>query len=114
MGESRAQRVEMARVLSREGVDSIPLNFLVAIEGTPLADTKPMRPLEILKAIAMFRMVNPQAEIKVCAGRGHLRSLQSMLFYAGATGIMMGQLLTTSGQDMAQDMQMLKDLESLE
>lgn len=111
MGESLKQRVEMALVLAREQVDAIPLNFLVPIPGTKLGHIKPMKPLEILKTIAMFRLTNPQAEIKVCAGRIHLRQLQSMIFYAGATGMMIGSLLTVAGCDVKQDIQMLKDLE---
>lgn len=111
MGESLKQRVEMALTLAREKVDAIPLNFLVPVHGTRLGHLKPMQPLEILKAIAMFRLTNPRAEIKVCAGRIHLRQLQSMIFYAGATGMMMGPLLTVAGCDVKQDLQMLKDLE---
>lgn len=111
MGESLRQRVEMALTLAEERVDAIPLNFLVPIPGTKLGHIKPMKPLEILKTIAMFRMTNPSAEIKVCAGRIHLRQLQSMIFYAGATGMMVGSLLTVAGCDVKQDLQMLKDLE---
>jgi biotin synthase len=110
MGESLEQRVEFAAILAKEHVDSIPLNFLVPIAGTPLAERKPMRALDILKTIAMFRMTNPRAEIKVCAGRLHLRDLQSMIFLAGATGMMIGDLLTVAGQDVARDVQMLDDL----
>lgn len=111
MGETTGQRVEFAFTLQREKVHSIPLNFLVPVKGTRLADMPPMKPLEILRCVAMFRMVNPAAEIKVCAGRIHLRDLQSMVFYAGATGIMVGNLLTVAGRDVELDMQMLKDLE---
>jgi biotin synthase len=111
MGETLEQRVEFAEILEREKVDSIPLNFLVPIAGTCLEKCKPMKPLEILKSIAMFRMLNPRAEIKVCAGRPHLRDLQSMIFYAGATGMMIGDLLTVAGRDVPRDLQMLKDLE---
>ena len=111
MGETLAQRVEFAEILAGEKVDSIPLNFLVPIAGTKLEKRKPMKPLDILKSIAMFRMVNPRAEIKVCAGRLYLRDMQSMIFYAGATGMMIGNLLTVAGQDVQRDLQMLKDLE---
>jgi biotin synthase len=111
MGESLEQRVEMAEVLRRERVDSIPLNFLVPVPGTRLARVKPMKPLDILRCVAMFRLVNPDAEIKVCAGRLHLRDLQSMVFHAGASGIMVGPLLTVAGRDPAADLQMLRDLE---
>jgi len=111
MGETIKQRVEFAFTLQREKVDSIPLNFLVPIKGTGLENMPPMKPLDILRCVAMFRMTNPKAEIKVCAGRIHLRDLQSMVFYAGATGIMIGDLLTVAGRDLKQDLRMLSDLE---
>lgn len=111
MGESLDQRVQLAFELANEQVDSIPLNFLIPIPGTPLGDRDAMTPLDILRCIAMFRMVNPKAEIRVCAGRIHLRDLQSMLFFAGATGIMIGALLTVAGRKVDDDLHMLKDLE---
>ena len=103
--------MELAFAMAKERVDSIPLNFLIPIKGTPLEKEQPMKPLDIIRCIAMFRMVNPQAEIRVCAGRLHLRDLQSMMFYAGATGMMIGTLLTVAGRDVKQDLQMLKDLD---
>lgn len=111
LGESLEQRVEFAMTVAAEGIDSIPLNFLVPIPGTPFGDREPMKPLDILKTVAMFRLTNPKAEIKVCAGRMHLRDLQSMIFYAGATGMMIGPLLTIAGRDVEDDLQMLRDLE---
>jgi len=111
MGENLEQRVEFAAILAREDVTSIPMNFLVPIAGTALGNQVPMTALDILKTIAMFRMMNPKAEIKICAGRVHLRDLQSMIFYAGATGMMVGGLLTIAGQDVARDMKILKDLQ---
>lgn len=111
LGESAAQRVELALALAREGVDSIPLNFLIPVPGTKLAHLAPLPPLEILKCIAIFRLTNPAAEIKACAGRVHLRDLQSQIFNAGASGMMIGPLLTVAGRAVAQDLQMLKDLE---
>ena len=111
MGESLEQRVELAFALTGEQVNSIPLNFLIPIKGTPLEKQEPMKPLDIIRSIAMFRMVNPQAEIQVCAGRLQLRNLQSMIFFAGATGMMIGPLLTVTGRNVEKDLQMLKDLE---
>lgn len=110
LGESLEQRVEFAALLAREQVDSIPVNFLVAIEGTRLEGLTPVKPLDMIRGIAMFRMMNPGAEIKVCAGRIHLRDLQSMVFYAGATGIMIGDLLTIAGRSVKDDLQMVEDL----
>jgi biotin synthase len=111
MGESLEQRVELSLALAKERVNSIPLNFLIPIKGTPLEKQKPMKPLDIIRCIAMFRMVNPQAEIRVCAGRLQLRDLQSMIFFAGATGMMIGPLLTVAGRNVQEDLQMLEDLE---
>lgn len=111
LGESLEQRVEFAMTLQREGVHSIPLNFLVPVKGTAMGGVLPMRPLEIIRAVAMVRLINPSAEIKVCAGRVHLRDLQSMIFYAGATGMMVGNLLTIAGRAVKDDLQMLDDLE---
>ncbi len=111
MGETDGQRVEFALTLRRERVDAIPLNFLVPVPGTRLGDRPPMKPLEMLRCIAVFRLLVPGAELKVCAGRTHLRDLQSMIFHAGATGMMIGDLLTVAGRDVEQDLRMLADLE---
>lgn len=110
MGETPEQRVEFAAILAREEVHSIPLNFLIPIAGTRMESREIMKPLDMLRSIAMFRMMNPKAELKVCAGRIHLRDLQSMVFYAGATGIMIGDLLTVAGRDSKRDLQMIQDL----
>ncbi|MBN1673550.1 MAG: biotin synthase BioB [Kiritimatiellae bacterium] len=113
MGETLEQRVELAAALAREQVDSIPLNFLIPIPGTRLAAQPPMKPLDIIRSILLFRLLNPEAELKVCAGRAHLRDLQALIFYAGATGIMIGALLTVPGGDVERDLAMLRDLELL-
>ncbi len=110
LGENNKQRVEFAFALRELGVDSIPLNFLLPIPGTRLAEIQPLQPLEILRIIIMFRLVNPEAELKVCAGRKNLRDLQSIIFYAGATGMMIGDLLTVAGRDEETDLKMLDDL----
>jgi biotin synthase len=111
MGESLAQRVELALAISAEEIESITLNFLIAIPGTPLADQPPMSADEILRATAMFRLTNPAAEIRICGGRMLLGERQAEIYEVGGSGMMMGKLLTTSGQDVAADLQMLADLE---
>jgi biotin synthase len=111
MGESRDQRVEFALTLAAERVESIPLNFLVPIAGTRLGHLPTLAPMEVLRIVAMVRLLNPRAEVKVCAGRVHLRELQPLVFYAGATGIMIGPLLTVAGRDEEQDIRMVRDLE---
>jgi biotin synthase len=112
LGETPAQRVELAFTLRELAVESIPLNFLNPIPGTPLENASLITPLECLKAIALFRFINPGREISVCGGREkNLRDLQSWIFFAGASGTMTGNYLTTTGRAAEEDWQMLKDLE---
>lgn len=110
MGETKKQRVEFAQTLQQENVDTIPLNFLMAVDGTPMEGNDPLKPVEILKTLAMFKLINPNAGLKIAAGRPHLRSLQSMIFMAGCNGMMIGDLLTLSGGDVTDDLQMVADL----
>lgn len=112
LGESAAQRVEMALTLRELDVDSVPLNFLNPIEGTRLATADNITPFECLKTIALYRFILPGKRISVCGGRErNLRDLQSWMFFAGADGTMIGNYLTTTGRPAEQDWQMLRDLE---
>jgi biotin synthase len=111
MGESMAQRIELAFTLRELNVDSVPINFLNPIPGTRLAEANFLTPLECLHTIALFRLILPAKKITICGGREkNLRDLQSWMFLAGANGTMIGNYLTTSGRDEARDRQMLKDL----
>ena len=111
LGESAAQRVEMALTLRELDVDSVPINFLNPIPGTRLEQADFITPLECLTTIALFRLILPTKKIAVCGGREfNLRDLQSWIFLAGANGTMIGNYLTTTGRAPAQDWQMLKDL----
>jgi len=112
MGENNAQRVELMEELRKLDVDSIPLNFLNPVKGTRLENKRPLRPLEILKIIAVFRFYMPDRDIKVAGGREvNLRDLQSLIFFAGANSTMIGNYLTTSGRKSADDLRMIDDLE---
>lgn len=112
LGESAAQRVELAQTLRELDVDSIPLNFLNPIAGTPLEGLRALTPMDCLRAITMFRYFLPGKPISVCGGREtNLRELQSWIFMAGASGTMVGNYLTTSGRDRDVDMQMFRDIE---
>ena len=89
----------------------MPINILNPIEGTPLAGREPVAPLEALKTIACFRFILPAQQIKVAGGRAvNLRDVQSLIFMAGASALMVGNYLTTVGQPVEKDLQMLKDL----
>ncbi len=112
LGESQEQRVELAEILRELDVDSVPLNFLNPIQGTPLEKHQSISPMDCVRAITMFRYFLPNKPISVCGGREtNLRELQSWIFMAGASGTMVGNYLTTSGRDRDVDMQMFADLE---
>ncbi len=112
LGETPAQRIEMALTLRELDVDSVPLNFLNPIAGTRLADANNLTPHDCLVTIALYRLLLPGKAITVCGGREkNLRDLQSWIFFAGASGTMIGNYLTTSGRNIADDWQMLRDLE---
>ncbi len=111
MGETREDRCELAFALKELGVQVVPINVLNPIPGTPFSANQPLPPLEILKTIACFRLVLPKQEIILAGGRTiNLRDLQSLVFMAGASGLMVGNYLTTLNQPVKQDLQMLKDL----
>jgi biotin synthase len=112
MGESWAQRVELALLLKELQVDSVPLNFLDPIPGTPMAETAPgIGPWEALKTIALFRLMMPDRRIIICGGRMKaLGERQAEMFAAGANGLMIGNYLTTLGRPPAADLEMLSGL----
>ncbi len=106
MGETPEQRIELAAVLRDLDVDSVPLNFLHPIRGTPLENAAALHPLEILATIAAFRFMLPAKEIRVCGGRGYgLKTLQPLIYAAGADGVMVGNYLTTKGSSIATDVE---------
>ncbi len=112
LGESFAQRIEMAETLRELDVDSVPMNFLDPVEGTRLANARFLTPMECLKTIAIYRFMLPAKNITVCGGREtNLRELQSWIFLAGASGMMTGNYLTKPGRSPELDRQMLTDLE---
>jgi biotin synthase len=111
MGETREDRCDLAFSLRELGVNIVPINILNPIEGTPFAGKPSLAPLEVLKTIACFRLILPKQEIMVAGGRTvNLRDLQSMIFMAGASALMVGNYLTTLNQSVEKDLQMLKDL----
>jgi biotin synthase len=111
LGESLAQRWEMARKLKTLNVDAIPLNFLHPLAGTPLANRPLLEPLEALKIVLAFRLMFPDRSLIICGGRQEtLRSLTPLLFAAGANALMTGDYLTTRGRLPVEDQQMVVDL----
>jgi len=110
LGETLAQRWEMAQALKNLPVDAIPLNFLHPLAGTPLAQRVVLPPLEALKIVMAFRLLFPERSLIICGGRQvTLRSLAPLLFAAGADSLMTGDYLTTQGRLPDEDRQMLMD-----
>lgn len=111
LGETMAQRVELALTLRELQVDSVPINFLDPVPGTPLAATPQLTPLVCLQTIALYRLILPDVHITVCGGRQrNLRELQSWIFMAGASGVMTGNYLTKEGRRPEDDLRMIEDL----
>ena len=110
MGERDEDVVRMATELRDLGVESIPVNFLNSIEGTPLQTLADLNPRYCLKVLAMFRFVNPDRELRIAGGRElHLGSLQPLGLYA-ANSIFVGDYLTTKGQAPESDYQMIEQM----
>ncbi|MCC3358561.1 biotin synthase BioB [Bacillus sp. REN16] len=110
MRESKQDVVDMAKSLRVIDADSIPVNFLHAIVGTPLEGTDELSPRYCLKVLCLMRYINPTKEIRISGGREvNLRSLQPLGLYA-ANSIFVGDYLTTAGQKSSADHKMLQDL----
>jgi biotin synthase len=110
MKETNQDVVDMACSLKVLDADSIPVNFLHAIDGTPLEGTDELDPRYCLKVLALFRYINPTKEIRISGGREvNLRSLQPLGLYA-ANSIFVGDYLTTAGQESTADHKMLEDM----
>ncbi|GAA4828230.1 biotin synthase BioB [Paenibacillus vulneris] len=110
MGETNEEIVEMAYALRELEADSIPVNFLNPIPGTPLEGQKGLNPRQCLKVLALMRFMNPSKEIRIAGGRElNLRSLQALGLYA-ANSIFVGDYLTTAGQEASEDHRMIEDL----
>jgi biotin synthase len=111
LGEEMKDRIDLAFALRELNVDSVPLNFLHPIPGTPAEHLPPLPPLEILKTIALFRFILLDKDIRICGGREvNLRGLQSLTYLAGANAVMIGNYLTTLGRDPKKDLQEIRDL----
>lgn len=104
LGESEEDRISMALTLRKLQVDSVPLNVLIPLPGTPLAGQKPLPAQEVLRAIALYRILMPALPIRLAAGRETvLQDFLSSAFLAGADGMMIGGYLTERGRSADKD-----------
>ena len=110
LGETFEDRIDMALSLSELNIRSIPINALMAIPGTPFEKNQPLTEEEILRTIAMFRFLNPEANIRLAAGRKLLSENGKKAFQSGASATITGNMLTTSGSTIKGDIKMLSEM----
>jgi biotin synthase len=111
LGETAEQRVEMAFELTEINPTSVPINLLIPKKGTKFGEREVMDPWEVVKWIAIFRLVIPGALFRLCGGRvENLGSMHKLAVKAGLNGVMMGNFLTTLGAEPAEDRAMFEEL----
>ena len=114
LGESMDDRIDMAFKLKELDVDSVPLNILVPIKGTPMEGRERLKVSEIIKTIAVFRIILKDKTIKIAAGReSMLKDFQVLAFLAGANGMLIGGYLTIKGRSVEDDLKMAEGLQEL-
>ena len=114
MGESWEDRIRMALILKKLKVDSVPVNILVPIPGTPMEKITPISSEDILKTLCLFRIILKDKVIKIAAGReSRLKDFQGMGFLSGANGMLIGGYLTTRGRSVEEDQAFLREVKTL-
>ncbi|QZT38668.1 biotin synthase BioB [Halosquirtibacter xylanolyticus] len=108
MGETMEQRIEMAFALRELGIKSIPINILMPIEGTPLEGCKPLTDEEVIRTFIIFRFINPNANIRLAGGRCEIKHVEERLLAAGVNASIVGDLLTTMGSSVDEDLKMVQ------
>lgn len=112
LGETMDDRIELALILKELEVDSVPINILVPIKGTPLENNPLLSCDEIIRTIAIFRIILKNKTIKLAAGRESiLKDFQALAFMAGANGMLIGGYLTIKGRSVEEDRQFVKELQ---
>ena len=110
MGETMDDRIDMAFDLMELEIKSIPINALIPIKGTPLENVSRLTEEEILRTVAFFRFINPEADIRLAAGRSLIKNDGERAFLGGASATITGNMLTTSGSTIKSDVEMFKRL----
>ena len=109
IGETWQDRVDMAFALKALNVDSVPINFLIPVKGTPLGEQTALPPMEALKIISLLRFIMPDKHIRVCGGRVQaLGEFHRMVFVAGADAVLTGNYLTTTGRTFEDDLELIR------
>ena len=110
LGESMEDRIDMALTLREISVNSIPVNVLNPIKGTPLENAEPLSYEEVMRTLAIFRFILPKAEIRLAGGRALLEDKGLNALKSGVNAAISGDMLTTSGIKTSEDIAMLKEL----
>lgn len=113
MGETFYDRIEMALELKDLDVDSIPLNVLLPIKGTPLENMTRLTEDEIIRTVCIFRFINPEKELRIAAGRSLIKDKGKRVFLSGADAAITGDMLTTTGTSVKSDIEMKKEIEKI-
>ena len=114
MGETMQDRIDLALYLKDLNVDSVPINVLVPIKGTPFENRRPLSCNEAIRTIAIFRIILKDKIIKVAAGRESiLKDFQAMAFMAGANGMLIGGYLTIRGRSVEEDRKLVEEIKEL-
>ena len=114
MGESWQDRIDMASSLKDLDVDSIPINLLIPIKGTPLENLKPISCADAIRTISIFRIILKDKIIKLAAGRENiLKDFQGSGFMAGANGMLIGGYLTVKGRNLEEDYELIEEIKRL-
>ena len=108
MGETWEDRLDMAISLAELGIQSIPINALMPIPGTPLENRPQLDGKDVLRTIAFFRFINPEANIRLAGGRNMIKHLEEKALYCGISASIVGDLLTTTGSDIDTDKAMFR------
>jgi biotin synthase len=110
MGESMDDRIDMALELQGLGVKSIPINVLMPIKGTALENQEPLSEEEILRTVAIFRFINPRADVRLAGGRKLLCDKGRKAFQSGANASIIGNMLTSIGNNVDEDFEMFEEI----
>lgn len=111
LGEEWHDRIQMGLRLREFDVDSVPINLLIPIKGTPLGERPMLNPFEALKIVSLYRFILPEKQIRLCGGRRQvLGEFNSMIFMAGADSILTGNYLTTLGKNYDDDLKLIRDM----
>jgi len=114
MGETWQDRIDMAKLLKDLDVDSVPINLLVPMKGTPLESIEPISCNDAIRVICIFRIILGDKVIKIAAGRETvLKDFQGLGFLAGANGMLIGGYLTIKGRGLEEDQELIKEIKGI-